>query len=226
MCGRFALAVDQEALMRFIRLLGPMQIPLRFNIAPTQGILAAMDSDGGRVARELRWGLIPPFLRARPPGRPLINARAETLFDKPSFRGPARRHRCLIPASGFYEWDKGSKLPWLFRPADAEPMAFAGIWQPGDPARGVPDSAAIVTTAANATLRPFHHRMPVILAPEAFDRWLDPVQQDQGALEPLMAPAPDGLLEATALDGWVNDMRHQGPACWNPRGDDPQGRLF
>lgn len=226
MCGRFALSIDEDALMRFIRLLRPVQVPLRFNIAPTQPVLVALDGPEGRTARTLRWGLVPPFQRQAPPARPLINARAETLFDKPSFRDPARRHRCLVPSTGFYEWEKASGQPWLFRPADEGPMAFAGVWQPGDPEAGVPDSVAIVTTAANATLRPVHHRMPVILPPVAFDRWLDPAERGREALAPLLAPAPDDLLTATALDGTVNDIRREGPACWTPRPPPRQGRLF
>jgi putative SOS response-associated peptidase YedK len=226
MCGRFALSIDQDALMRFIRLLNPVQLPLRFNIAPTQTILITVQTPDGRAGRDARWGLIPPFMRAKPPGRPLINARAESVFDKPSFRGPAERHRCLIPASGFYEWEKTTRQAWLFRPAGGELLAFAGIWQPGDPATEVPDSASILTTAANATLRPVHHRMPVILAPEHWDAWLDPTGHDRAVLEPLLVPAPDDLLSATALDGHVNNMRHQGPACWAPKLAERQGLLF
>lgn len=226
MCGRFSLSIDQDALMRFIRLVNPIQLPLRFNIAPTQTILVTIQVPRGREGRSLRWGLVPPFLRSKPPGRPLINARSESVFDKPSFRAPAKRHRCLIPASGFYEWEKGTRQAWLFRPRVGELMAFAGIWQPGDPDAEVPDSAAILTTAANATLRPVHHRMPVILAPEHWDAWLDPDCSDRALLEPLLVPAADDLLIAAALDGYVNNMRHQGPECWAARGEDPQGSLF
>jgi putative SOS response-associated peptidase YedK len=226
MCGRFALSIDEDALLRFIRLLNPAQLPLRFNIAPTQTILMVTAQGKDRVGREARWGLIPPFLRGRRPGRPLINARAETLADKPSFRGPARRHRCLIPASGFYEWEKGSRQAWLFRPSEGELMAFAGIWQPGVPEDAIPDSVAIVTTAANAVLRPVHHRMPVLVPPERFDAWLDPEQRDPDALRPMLAPAPDASLVATALDGTVNSIRNQGPDCWTPKSAPRQTGLF
>jgi putative SOS response-associated peptidase YedK len=226
MCGRFALSVDEDALMRFIRLLRPPQLCLRFNIAPTQPVLVIMDHPEGRVAGAQRWGLIPPFLRDKPPGRPLINARAESLFDKPSFRGPARRHRCLLPATGFYEWEKASRQAWLFRPRQGELMALAGIWQPGDPTRAIPDSVAIVTTSANATVAPVHHRMPVIVPPGAFDTWLDPEVREPEALAPLLAPAADDLLSATALDGTVNDRRAEGPACWTPKPPERQGSLF
>jgi len=226
MCGRFALSIDEDALMRFIRLLSPPQLSLRFNIAPTQPVLVAMDSAQGRTAHTVRWGLIPPFMRTRPPGSPLINARAESLFSKPSFREPAAQHRCLIPATGFYEWEKATRQAWLFRPAQGELMAFAGVWQPGDPGQEVPDSVAIITTAANATLRPVHHRMPAILAPEHFDAWLDPQRRDPHALAPLLQPAPDGFLTATALDGAVNNIRHEGPSCWNPKPPERQTALF
>lgn len=228
MCGRFALGIDEDALMRFIGLIDPVQLPLRFNIAPTQPILVVVRGPDGRVVRELRWGLLPTFMRAEPPGRPLINARAESVFDKPSFREPARCYRCLIPATGFYEWEKANRQPWLFRPAQGQLMAFAGLWQPGDPTASprVPDSAAIITTEANGTLRPVHHRMPVILPPAHFDAWLDPQQRDPTALAPLLAPAPDTLLVATPLDGTVNNMRNQGPACWNPKPSERQAKLF
>lgn len=226
MCGRFALSIDEDALMRFIRLVNPVQLPLRFNIAPTQTVLVVIRTAEGREGLPVRWGLVPPFLRDKPPGRPLINARAESLFDKPSFRGPAKRHRCLMPATGFYEWEKPSRQAWLFRPRQGELMAFAAVWQPGDSQGRLPDSAAIVTTAANATLRPIHHRMPVILPPAHWDAWLDPDQHDRAALEPLLVPAPDDLLGATALDGTVNSMRSEGPACWNPRPQARQGSLF
>jgi putative SOS response-associated peptidase YedK len=226
MCGRFALSIDEEALMRFIRLLHPAQLPLRFNIAPTQSILMVVQRGEERLGRPARWGLVPPFLRTRPPGRPLINARSESLFDKPSFGGPARRHRCLIPATGFYEWDKASRQPWLFRPVPGPLMAFAGIWQPGLPEADIPDSVAIVTTRANAVVAPVHHRMPVILPPERFDAWLDPKPAEPSALQPLLGPAPDGVLHATALDGTVNSIRHQGPECWTPKPPSRQATLF
>ncbi len=224
MCGRFALSIDEDALMRFIRLVNPVQLPLRYNIAPTQTILAVTANEGSRSGHELRWGLIPPFMRDREQSRPLINARAESLFDKPSFRSPARKHRCLIPASGFYEWERATRQAWLFRPASGELLAFAGIWQPGKD--DTPDSAAIVTTAANTTLEPVHHRMPVVLATEDFDTWLDPELRDPEVLAPLLRPAPDDALVATALDGWVNNMRHQGPACWTPKPEPSQQKLF
>ncbi len=226
MCGRFALSVDPDALMRFIELLAPPVFEPRYNIAPTQPILVAFQEPGGRSVRALRWGLIPPFMRDKKPGRPLINARAETLFDKPSFRRPAKRHRCVVPASGFYEWEKADKQPWLFRPAQGELLAFAAIWQPGDSSREVPDSVAIVTTSANTTLRPVHHRMPVILDERGVAGWLDPEQSERSALEPLLIPAADHLLEAMALDGYVSNMRNQGPRCWTPVESSRQGSLF
>ncbi len=117
MCGRFALSIDEDALLRFIRLINPVQIPLRYNIAPTQAILTVLRDPQGYAGHTMRWGLIPPFMRERPPGSPLINARAESLFSKPSFREPAAMYRCLIPTSGFYEWEKESRQACLFRPA-------------------------------------------------------------------------------------------------------------
>jgi putative SOS response-associated peptidase YedK len=216
MCGRFALAVEPEALLRFIGLTELLSVPPRFNIAPSQSVLAAFDENGVRVVRELRWGFTVRGLAA-----PLINARAETLLEKPAFREAARLRRCLVPASGFYEWERGgSKRPWLFRPTQGEILAIAAVWQPEAPG-GPPAALALVTTRANATVAPLHDRMPVLVPPEGFGAWLDPTADPA----PLLVPAPEGALTAQPLDGTVSDVRAEGPACWNPWRE-RQGRLF
>ncbi|MFH1464480.1 MAG: SOS response-associated peptidase [Pseudomonadota bacterium] len=216
MCGRFALAVEPEALLRFIGLTQLLSVPPRFNIAPTQPVLAVFEEAGRRVGRELRWGFAVPGVRA-----PLINARSETLFDKPAFREAVRSRRCLVPASGFYEWERGgAKRPWLFRPAEGGIMAIAALWQPEAPG-GAPTALTLVTTRANATVAPLHERMPVLVPPSGFEAWLDP----EADIAPLLGPAPDGALTALPLDGTVSDARTEGPACWNPRVE-RQGRLF
>ncbi len=228
MCGRFALSVSAEALMTFIGLLEPPSSPPRFNIAPTQPILVVRASEGRRIASQARWALLPSFMPERPRGAPLINARCETLFTKPSFRHAARTARCLVPASGFYEWARrgSERLPWLFQRPDGGPMAFAGIWEPGPQDGSGTASAAIVTTAANAVVGRVHHRMPVILHPRDFSTWLDPAVTQPQRLQPLLTPAPDALLVATALDGHVNAVRHEGPACQAPASAGAQGKLF
>jgi putative SOS response-associated peptidase YedK len=216
MCGRFALAVEPEALQRFIGLTELLSVPPRFNIAPTQPVLAVLEEGGRRQGLPLRWGFSVRGVRA-----PLINARAETLFDKPAFRDAARGRRCLVPASCFYEWEKGgARRPWLLRPADGGLVAIAALWQP-EALGGPPAAVTLVTTTANATVAPLHDRMPVLVPPERFGAWLD----GSADIAPLLVPAPDGALRAQPLDDTVSDVRAEGPACWNPWRE-RQGRLF
>ena len=211
MCGRFALSVTPEALARFIQLLSLPPIRPRFNIAPTQTIgIVRLDQDQ-RVFAGARWGLLSPGQGAAP----LINARAETLFERRSFAAAARLRRCLVPASGFYEWrvQDGRRQASLFRRPDSGPFAFAGIW---NPAAADQPAAAIITCGANTTVAPIHHRMPVILPPEACGPWLAPGSAP-ATLQALLAPAADGLLAAIPVGPRVNQVRHDDAACWDPR---------
>ena len=215
MCGRYALTVEPDALRRFIGLLALPPWEPRWNLAPSQELLLVVSAGGEREAARARWGF------PNPRGGLLINARAETLFEKPAFWADAARRRCLIPASGFYEWERGgARRPWLFRPVAGGLLAFAGLWRPD--ADGRPARALIVTTAANATVGALHPRMPAILAPERWDAWLGAAPRDD--LRALLVPAP-GLLAATPLDGRVGDVHCEGPACWTPAVE-RQGRLF
>jgi putative SOS response-associated peptidase YedK len=219
MCGRFALAVEPEALARFVGLASLPPLEPRYNIAPTQPVLTVLEEHGARVARPLRWGLTVPGVAA-----PLINARAETVFDKPAFREAFATRRCLVPASGFYEWERGGgRRPWLFRPPDAGLLALAALWEPAGP-RGEA-TVCVLTTAANAAVAPVHDRMPVLLAPADFAAWLDPGPTDPARIAPLLEPAPADSIRAVALDGTVSNVCAEGPACWR-EAEERQGRLF
>lgn len=199
MCGRFALTLPHEAMAQlFDAALGGALMPVpRYNICPTQNITVAVSRDDGRHLVAMRWGFLPHWYKTDRDGPLLINARAETIADKPAFRAACRERRCLIPATGFYEWtkdDSGNRLPWYIHPADAPVIAFAGIWQdwarPGGGGGGgeVLSTCAIVTTAANEAMSAIHHRMPVSLTPDQYGLWLG--EEGKGAAA-LMQAAPE-----------------------------------
>lgn len=192
--------------------------PPRYNIAPTQPVPVVRLEGAERRFQLLRWGLIPSWSKA-PPASLLINARAETLAEKPSFRGAFRHHRALMPADGFYEWQTagaGGKQPYLIRRRDGAPFAMASvsdIWMGADGSEV--DSCAVVTTAANATLAPIHHRMPAILAERDWARWLDPATPERDLLA-LLRPSPESLLEAIPVSDRVNKVAHDDPDLIQP----------
>lgn len=224
MCGRYTLAnPDPKRLRLRFELSESLEVAdePRFNIAPTDPVLAVRETGGGRDLGHLRWGLVPGHWATKQKGRPLINARAETITSQPAFAESFRERRCLIPADGFYEWrrDETGKVPvWVHRPDD-ELFPFAGIWASyeardgGEPLH----SCAIVTTAPNALMRPIHDRMPVILDPDAEGNWLDPDAKAQD-LEALLAPAPESLLVVQEVSDLVNSVREDGPELIAPRG--------
>jgi putative SOS response-associated peptidase YedK len=191
-----------------------------FNLAPTQTVLILQEEGERRVVTAQRWGLIPPWADGPTRASALINARAETVTEKPSFRVAFKRQRCIVPVDGFYEWQKvgAAKVPHAVVRRDGKPLALAGLWSAWrDPATGDERrSFAIVTTRANETMRPIHERMPVILPDDAWDAWLDPTFQDVAALRGVLAPAPDDLLRAYPVSGRVNDVRNDGPELLRP----------
>jgi putative SOS response-associated peptidase YedK len=204
---------------------GDRQMPLfeaRYNIAPTQDVLVvrADPADGRRAAAMLRWGLIPSWSASDKAGTgpPLINARAETLAEKPTFRTAFRLRRCLIPADGFYEWQqtpggsRGKKQPYYIHRPDGAPFAFAGLWERWGTGEAI-ESCTIVTTAANRTLRELHERMPVILAPGDYSTWLDATIEDPAALQPLLAPCGEDELVAEPIGTHVNKVANDDPRC-------------
>jgi putative SOS response-associated peptidase YedK len=203
MCGRYMITSSFEAMARLFGAtladLGPDVV--RPNVSPTETIPVCVSHEGDRTLVPMRWGLLPPWYRAPNGGPLLINARAEDIATKPAFREAIRARRCLIPADGFYEWqgEKGAKVPWVIRPADAGPLAFAGLWQPW---RGL-DTCAIVTCPPNTLLAPIHDRMPVVIAPDDFALWLG--EEGKGAAR-LMAPAPDGRLAAEPAGPATRDI--------------------
>ncbi|MBO1320863.1 SOS response-associated peptidase [Acanthopleuribacter pedis] len=208
-----------QTIASFFLILNEPDHPPRYNIAPTQPVLAVFQSPAGRRGVPMRWGLIPHWARDIKIGAKLANARSETLHEKPSFRTAFNRRRCLIPADGFYEWVavKGRKQPYFIRRRDGNPLAFAGLWEvwvAADQSELV--SCTIVTTAANREMTPVHHRMPVILEPGQFDRWLDPDNQNPRSLCDLMRPMRDGGLVLQAVDDYVNRTGNEGPRCIEP----------
>jgi putative SOS response-associated peptidase YedK len=219
MCGRYTLTNPDPAVLRARFDLAEsvkVEAAPRYNIAPTDPVLAIRRHEGGaRDAGMVRWGLVPGRWAERKGGRPLINARAETLTRQPAFAESFRQRRCLIPADGFYEWrqDERGKTPvWVSRP-DGDLYAFAGVWAalPRKGAGGdeVLHSCAIVTCEPNGVIRPIHDRMPVVLAPEAEGLWLAPNAEEEELLG-LLVPAPDDLLAVREVGDYVNDVREDG----------------
>jgi putative SOS response-associated peptidase YedK len=202
MCGRFTL--KSPGRITFDRVDHSNLPPLfpRYNIAPTQNVLVVVQHDGGREAAFLQWGLIPSWSKE---GKGFINARSETIEDKPSFSESFQRRRCLIPADGFYEWQRSGKIaqPYYFQMQDESPFAFAGIWDEWQAEGKAIASCAIITTAANELLARIHDRMPVILPSESQDKWLDD-ESEPGTLRNLLAPFPASEMASHAVSYDVN----------------------
>jgi putative SOS response-associated peptidase YedK len=220
MCGRFLLTTSGAELAEHFGLAATPNLAPRYNIAPTQQIAAVFGQlEASRHLSLARWGLIPAGTR-EPARRPLlINARAETAMGKPAFRDAFRHRRCLVPATGFYEWQRTAKpkLPHVFMLRDGAPMALAGLWERWERTQDSPlVSCTIMTTTANDLVRSVHERMPVILPVSAFAQWLaaDPVEPDM--LPTLLTPYPSGAMTATALGTYVNSASHDGPECLDP----------
>jgi len=192
----------------------------RFNIAPTQAVAAVRArADGGRELVALTWGLIPSWSKDRTIGSRLINARAETVGEKPAFRAALRARRCLVLADGFYEWQKlgTRKQPHHIRMRDGRPFAFAGLWERWTPPEGDPvESCTIITTLPNEVVAPIHDRMPAILAPADLDRWLDPGARDPAAVAALLRPYPAGDMTAYPVSLRVNSPGADDPSCVVP----------
>ena len=221
MCGRFLLTTPAPGVADLFGLDEAPALSPRYNIAPGQPVAVVRIAEDGdrRECVSLRWGLVPSW--AADPGGAgrLINARAETAAQKPSFRAPFRRRRCLVPADGFYEWRPAGrrKQPFAFRLRGGGPFALAGLWDRWlGPGGTVLETATILTTAANDVVRPVHDRMPVLLRPEDHAAWLDPGRQHAEELLPLLAPFPAELMTAAAVGAWVSDARHEGPRCLEP----------
>lgn len=218
MCGRYMMTSPRDAMSAVFGIDWPESFARRYNIAPSQLVpvirRSGAGTGGGVPGRELalvRWGLIPGWAKDAAIGHRLINARGDTVAVKPAFRDGFAKRRCLVIADGFFEWRRtgGRKHPYLIRLASRRPFGFAGLWSLWhDPAGRPVESCTIITTEPNDLCRTLHHRMPVILRPEDFDRWLDPGRGGADLLRPFEAAA----MEAVPVSSRVND----------PRNDDPQ----
>ncbi|MBA2127288.1 DUF159 family protein [Hyphomicrobium methylovorum] len=220
MCSRYSLTTPPEALRLLFELEQIDDFPPRYNIAPSQPVLiVANDPRGKREARLVRWGLIPAWVKDPRSFAMLMNARGETAADKPSFRGALRHRRCLIPASAFYEWTgaRGSRQPHLIELKGRDLFALAGIsevWLGADGSEI--ETMAILTTAANGDMAALHERMPVILEPADYARWLDCSSGSAVGISDLLGPLPDGLITITAVDPRLNNPRSEGADLQTP----------
>lgn len=229
MCGRYVqeATADQLAeLFDAVLAFDPSRLALpTYNIAPSQPALVVRDRDGRREVAALQWGLVPFWARDSSVGQRMINARAETLGSRPAYRAAYRQRRCLVPATGFYEWQKRgrSKQPHLIRAANGRPFAFAGLWESwAGGGQGPLETFTIVTRDAAGPVRELHDRMPVIFEPDRAGPWLDPAG-DAAALENLLAAPPAPELTATPVSQLVNNPRNDTPACVEPLSDDAPG---
>ncbi len=217
MCGRYTLTSAPETIAEAFHLDRPPEHVPRYNIAPSQPIITIVTDPETRhrESRFMIWGLIPAW--SKDPSKGLINARAETVHEKPSFRSALKRRRCLIPADGFYEWQKleRSKQPFYFHLRDRPVFAFAGLWESYQDI----ETCTIITTTANSLLEPIHDRMPVILEPDQYDLWLDPAMDRVEALWPLLNPFADDLMDAFPVSRRVNSAHQDDPSCIHPLED-------
>ncbi|MCA9267495.1 MAG: SOS response-associated peptidase [Planctomycetales bacterium] len=232
MCGRFTLRTPTNLLVQQFLLDIAPDLPPRYNIAPTQNVAVVRPAaaEGKRELTLLRWGLVPSWAKDASIGARMINARAETVAEKPAFRAAFKRRRCLVPADGYYEWKapptrgqgagkaSGKKQPYLFHLADDRPFALAGLWErwdgpSGDGTAGPLETCTLITTSANAVASPIHDRMPVLIAECDYEAWLDPQFQDKECLQAMLRPYAGDDLAADPVSTHVNSVRNDDPAC-------------
>ena len=210
----------------------PLDFAPRYNIAPSQPVLALRGRPGFEAKKELtflHWGLIPFWTKDPGIAQRLINARSETAAEKPSFRSAFKYRRCLICADGFYEWQRKAKQkkPFFFRMKDDGGFAFAGLWENWNGPDGSQiDSCTILTTRPNSLMAPVHNRMPVILKPDDYDLWLNADMRQKNELQELMRPFGEENMDAFAVESYVNNPRHDDPACIDPVEDKGTGLLI
>lgn len=219
MCGRFSRTQNGEQLQaRFGFEPEGLELEPRYNFAPGQEGAVVVE-DKGRRLRLMRWGLVPSWSKEAKAGYKMINVRAESLGQKPTFKGLLRKKRCLVPADGFYEWRQtaSGKKPMRYVLKDRAPFAFAGLWDRRQDA-GVQElyTFTIITTRANELIKPGHERMPVMLKPEHEQAWLDSQLDDPHVLEDLLAPFPSELMEGYAVSTVCNSPTREGPECIQP----------
>jgi putative SOS response-associated peptidase YedK len=222
MCGRYSITTPVEGLRRVFKFGGPsLNLQPRWNVAPTQEApVVRRAKDGQRELRMLRWGLVPFWTKDVSGAARMINARSETVAEKPAFREAFKARRCLVPVDGFYEWeslgDKPTRQPLLFRMADGRPFAVAGLWERWRPKDGGDpiETFTIVNTAANAIMARYHDRVPIVLAQEDYAAWLDPAADPR----PFLKPPPSEWFTATRVSTRVNNVRNDDEACAAPAG--------
>jgi len=218
MCGRFSSSSKPEQIKKEFKVAveDPAIFKPRYNIAPSQMIPVVLDRTGERIVAQLKWGLVPSWAKDALIGSRMINARAETLMEKPSFRKAYKSRRCIIPASGFYEWqraEKGAKQPFYFYLTNKEVFGFAGLWEEWlDKKSGESlETCTIITTEANDVLKPVHDRMPVILKAVDYDEWLDTKEANTDKLQKLLAPYPPDEMSSHAVSRAVNSPTLDSP---------------
>jgi len=221
MCGRFTLHIPPELLAEIFGLTSTPVYPASYNVAPSQQVpvIRGMVDNGQRELAFLRWGLVPSWARDPSIGSRMINARAETIQEKPAFRHAIRYRRCIVPASGFFEWqvEGGKKQPLYLRIRESSIMGLAGIWEEWKtPEAALLETFAILTTTSNRLIEPIHDRMPVILHPREYDLWLDREVTDPEKLKRLYHPYLSELLEICRVSDLVNSPRNNSPACIEP----------
>lgn len=216
MCARFTLSADAKQVATLFDLVKMPELPPRYNIAPSQPVPAVRLNEAGECEFAfLKWGLVPSWATDESIGYKMVNARAETVATKPSFREAFRRRRCLIPADGFYEWlaEGKRKKPYYFHRPDRKPFAFAGLWERKDRNGDGPlETCTIITTTANKLTEPYHDRMPVIIPQKLISRWLS-LKTDAASLTELLSPVPDDFLTVDPVSTIVNSPKVDDPSC-------------
>ncbi|PYE85491.1 SOS response-associated peptidase [Pseudoroseicyclus aestuarii] len=218
MCGRMAITLPHAAMAQVFEAAASNDLPEgpNYNVCPTNDVAVVTAQDGARRLRAMRWGLLPRWYKAPNGGPLLINARAETVAEKPAFREAVRQRRGILPASGYYEWtlgEGGAKLPWFVHRRDGAPLAFAALWQDWAGEGGPLTTCAVVSCAAQGTMTAIHARMPVVLEAPDWPLWLG--EAGHGAA-PLMRPAEEGVLAFHRVDRAVNSNRAAGPELTQP----------
>ena len=229
MCGRFVTSSNPEEIAAYFGAEKPeVELPQNFNVAPTNDVYAVVESaDGTRRLQVFHWGLVPSWAKDVKIASKMINARSETILEKPAFKPLIKAKRCIVPMDGFFEWKAGeeggpvtakgkpAKQPYFIHRLDGEPLAVAGLWAAWRDKEGGDDapwlhSCTVITTAANGTMSPIHDRMPVILPASQWDKWLDPTNQDLVDLNGLLVPAPDTILTMHPVSTDVNKVVNKG----------------
>jgi len=222
MCGRFSLHTPESRVREAFNLeqIEPLGLNPRFNIAPSQDIPIVRDTDTGPEMTLARWGLVPSWSKESKSKYSTINARIESVADKPTYRTPFKRRRCLIPADGFYEWQQvtGSKVPHHICMKDGKVFAFAGLWDHWEGEGKTLDSCTIIVMPSNEVMRPIHERMPAIIAPAHYELWLDSRITDKQEIMQYLTSAPSSQLTAYPVSTWVNSPKNNDERCIQPAG--------